>query len=126
MKLKSMSAASLLAGSLLSLALTTNAPAQVQPGPHEILPFADGFIIEAFFDLQTNTVGQIADWTGFSGTSWVSPHAYNDHIGTDFSVQTGTPLYATTAGTVVEAVGHFPINDHSTYYGNFVRIAVDS
>ena len=102
----------------------TSAFAQIAPGPHEILPFQDGFIIEAFFDLYTNTT-TIADWTGFSGSSWVSPNAYNNHIGSDFSVQTGTPVFATATGTVMEAVGGFPVNDHSTYYGNYVRIAVD-
>ncbi|MBA4150203.1 MAG: M23 family metallopeptidase [Verrucomicrobia bacterium] len=118
--------AGLLAASVISMSNPNPASAQaLLPGPHEILPFQDAFIIEAFFDLQTTTSGQIGDWTGFSGTSWISPHAYNDHIGSDFSVQTGTPLYATAAGTVVEAVGHFAINDHSTYYGNFVRIALN-
>ena len=98
---------------------------QASPGPHEMLPFEDGFIIEAFKDLETNTAGSIADWTGYSGTSWVSPNAYNDHIGSDFSVQTGTKLYATAAGTVAQIATGFPRNDHTTYSGNFVRIAVD-
>ena len=113
------------AGCLAALlfCFTSNSPAQVAPGPHEMLPFQDGFIIEAFKDLQTG-VG-IADWTGYSGTTWVSPNAYNDHKGTDFSVQTGTPLYATAAGVVVETVNIFPRDDHSTAFGNFVRIAVD-
>lgn len=115
-----------LAASVFSLGATGSASAQALPGPHEILPFQDAFIIEAFFDLQTTTTGQIGDWTGFSGTSWVSPQAYNDHIGSDFSVQTGTPLYATAPGVVAEAVGNFPIDDHSTYYGNYVRIVLDN
>ncbi len=114
-----------LAASVLSFGAPHSASAQALPGPHEILPFQDGFIVEAFFDLQTTTSGQIGDWTGFSGTSWVSPQAYNDHIGSDFSVQTGTSLYATAPGVVAEAVGTFPIDDHSTYYGNYVRIILD-
>jgi Peptidase family M23/Immunoglobulin domain/Immunoglobulin I-set domain len=99
--------------------------AQMAPGPHEMLPYEDGFIIEAFKDLQTNSAGVIQDWTGFSGSTWISPNAYNDHLGTDVSVQTGTKLYATASGTVAEIASGFPRDDHSTYYGNFVRIAVD-
>ncbi len=114
----------LFAALAISLSNPASASAQLQPGPHEILPFQDGFIIEAFFDLQTNTTG-IADWTGWSGSTWVAPQAYNNHIGSDFSVQTGTPLFATVAGTVAEAVGTFPPDDHSTYYGNFVRVAAN-
>ena len=103
--------------------------AQLSPGPHEMLPYEEGFIVEAFKDLETNTVNAIADWSGWSGTVGslfvISPNAYNDHIGTDVSVQTGTRLFATAAGTVAEIGTGFPQNDHSTYYGNFVRIAVD-
>ncbi len=95
--------------------------AQVAPGPYEFLPFADGFIIEAFKDLNPAN-GAIADWTGWSGTSWVSPHAYDNHIGSDFSVQSGTPLYAAVSGLVTEVVNGLPPNDHSTYGGNYVRI----
>lgn len=112
-------------GALSLFGASHSSSAQVAPGPHEILPFQDGFIIEAFFDLHTNS-SSLADWTGWSGSLWVAPNAYNNHIGSDFSLQTGTPLYASAAGTVVEAVGHFPVNDHSTYYGNFVRIALNT
>lgn len=101
------------------------ARAQLAPGPYEFLPFEDGFILEAFKDLNPNS-GAISDWSGWSGSSWISPNAYDNHIGTDFSVQTGTPLFAAAAGTVTEVVTSFPRDDHSTYSGNFVRIAVDS
>src|SRR5437867_9978068 len=70
--------------------------AQLSPGPYEILPYQDGFIIEAFKDLLAGT--GIADWTGWSGSTWVSPDAYDEHIGTDVSVQTGTPLFVSAAG----------------------------
>lgn len=107
--------------------LATSSPgrAQLAPGPYEFLPFEDGFIIEAFKDLNTNS-GAISDWTGWSGTAWISPNAYDNHIGSDFSVQTGTPLFAAASGTVTEVVNSFPRDDHSTYSGNFVRIAVDT
>lgn len=98
--------------------------AQLAPGPYEILPFDDGFIQEAFKDLNTSS-GAIADWTGWSGTTWVSPDAYDNHIGSDFSVQTGTPLHATTSGTVSAIATGYPQNNHSTYYGNYVKIAAD-
>src|SRR5207248_853384 len=98
--------------------------AQVAPGPYEILPYQDGFIVEAFKDLQPLT-NQIADWTGWSGTIWVSPDAYDNHIGSDVSVQTGTPLYASAAGMVTEAVNCCARDNHSTYCGNYLRIAVD-
>ena len=100
------------------------AQAQLSPGPYEILPFDDGFIIEAFKDLNTNS-GAIADWTGWSGTAWVSPDAYDNHIGSDFSVQTGTPLHAAAAGIVSATATGYPQNDHSTYYGNYVQISPD-
>lgn len=108
-------------GRLAAIAIVSTACAQVAPGPYELLPFADGFIIEAFKDLIPAN-GSIADWTGWSGGSWVSPHAYDNHIGSDFSVQSGTPLYAAVSGTVTEVVNSFPPNDHSTYGGNYVRI----
>ncbi|MDB6029241.1 MAG: Glycyl-glycine endopeptidase [Verrucomicrobiales bacterium] len=110
---------------LIPVATVPSARAQLSPGPYEMLPFEDGFIIEAFKDLQTSA-GSIADWTGYSGTSWVSPNAYDDHIGSDFSVQTGTPLFSVVAGTVVEVVNGFPRDDHSTYSGNYIRIACDA
>jgi murein DD-endopeptidase MepM/ murein hydrolase activator NlpD len=99
--------------------------AQLNPGPYEIVPFEDGFIIEAFYDLLTGTGNGIADWSGWSGSSWVSPNAYDGHQGTDIAVQTGTPLYGTAPGVVTEVVSIYPKNDHSTQYGNYVRVAVD-
>lgn len=113
----------LFAAALINIAAPDAARSQVAPGPYEILPYQDGFIIEAFKDLLVGA--GIADWTGWSGTTWVSPDAYDDHIGTDVSVQTGTPLYASAAGMVTEAVNGYPRNDHSTYCGNYVKIAVD-
>lgn len=100
--------------------------AQIAPGPYEYLPFQDGFIVEAFKDLETNVVNAISDWSGYSGNTWVSPNAYNDHTGTDVSVQTGTPLFAAVSGTVTQVATNFARDDHSTQFGNFVRIAVDN
>ncbi|PKO16056.1 hypothetical protein CVU37_11930 [candidate division BRC1 bacterium HGW-BRC1-1] len=102
------------------------ANAQAAPGPFEWLPFEDAFILEAYFDL-LQTTGQIADWSGWTGSSWTSPHAYNNHTGTDFALQTGTPIYATAAGTVTTVVTNVPEGNHSSGgYGNYVRIAVNS
>src|ERR1035437_3111604 len=109
---------------LIQLAAPQTTLAQLAPGPYEILPYDDGFIIEAFKDLNTSS-GSIADWTGWSGTAWVSPDAYDNHIGTDCSVQTGTPLHAATVGTVSQIGTGYPRNDHTTYYGNYVQIAAD-
>jgi len=99
--------------------------AQLSSGPYEILPYQDGFIDEAFKDLQPNS-GAIADWTGWSGSTWVSPDAYDNHIGTDVSVQTGTQLYASAPGMVTEVVNSYARDDHTTYCGNYIRIAVDA
>ena len=112
------------AAGLALLAVVPAIRAQIPPGPYEILPFQDGFIIEAFKDLQAGT--GIADWTGWSGASWISPDAYNEHNGTDFSVQTGTPLYAAAAGTVAETVTSYARDFHDASSGNLVRIAVDA
>src|SRR3954463_13915218 len=91
---------------LIYFAALNSGRAQLSPGPHEMLPYEEGFIVEGFKDLETNTVNAIADWTGWSGTVGpifvVSPDAYDDHGGTDVSVQTGTRLYATCVGTVAE------------------------
>ncbi len=112
----------LLVLSSVCLAATTVNTAAL--GPFEILPFEDGFIQEAYVDLLSG--GNIADWTGWSGSSFVSPDAYNGHIGSDFSMQTGTPLYAAAAGTVIGTYSGYAANDHSDpYYGNYVKIAVD-
>ncbi len=103
--------------------------AQLAPGPYEILPFDDGFIIEAFKDLDPNS-GMMADWTGWSGSDagffLISPHPYDGHIGTDFSVQTGTPLHAAAAGTVAGIETKYGRDTFDYTYGNYVRIAVDT
>src|ERR1043166_5976207 len=80
-----MAAGTLFAASVMTIAVPPAAQAQVAPGPYEMLPYQEGFIIEAFKDLLTGT--GIADWTGWSGSTWVSPDAYDDHIGTDVSAQ---------------------------------------
>jgi hypothetical protein len=116
------------AAGLCLLAPPPVAHAQLAPGPYEILPFEDGFIIEAFKDLDM-TANTMADWTGWAGTDadyfLVSPHPYDGHIGTDFSVQTGTPLHAAAAGTVSAIETSYARNQYSNTYGNFVRIAVE-
>ena len=111
---------------LFNVARAPEGFSQVAPGPYEILPFEEAFIIEAFKDLDA-TAGR-ADWTGWSGTTWVSPNAYNNHTGTDFSVQTGTPLYASAPGVVKNVVSIYPRDEHNTAtgLGNFVQIALDS
>ena len=119
-----MAAGTLFAASEMTIAVPPAAQAQVAPGPYEMLPYQEGFIVEAFKDLRTGFTNDIADWTGWSAANWVSPDAYDEHIGTDVSVQTGTPLYASAAGRVTEAVNGFPQNDHSTYCGNYAKIAV--
>ena len=124
------SARACLSAATILLAFGFSAPrtaaAQAAPGPFEWLPFQDAFIVEAYFDLLQSS-GQIADWSGWTGSSWTSPHAYNNHTGTDFALQTGTPIYATAAGTVVAVVNNVPEGNHSSGgYGNYVRIAVNS
>lgn len=92
------------------------------PGPYEIIPLQDAYIIEAFCDLLPHT-SSIADWTGWISSTWITPNAYNNHGGTDFSVGTGTPLYATCDGEVIEVVNNIPDENHNlNYYGNYVKI----
>jgi len=114
---------------LMHLALPHAVLAQVAPGPYEILPFDDGFIIEAFKDLDL-TANNMADWTGWSGPKGslflISPHPYDGHTGTDFSVQTGTLLRAAVAGTVSAIETNYARNQYSNTHGNFVRIAADA
>lgn len=98
------------------------ATAQLSPGPYESLPIGDAYIVEAFVDLLPGT--QIADWTGWTASSWESPNAYNGHGGNDFAVQTGTPVFAAAPGVVSTVVTNIPENTGSSY-GNYVRIAVD-
>jgi murein DD-endopeptidase MepM/ murein hydrolase activator NlpD len=111
---------------LTQLAAVNGVRAQIQPGPYELLPFEDGFIIEAFKDLLAGTGN--ADWSGVAAASWVSPNAYNEHTGTDFALQTGTPLYAAAAGMVTQTETSFARDQTGSTLGlgNFVRIAVDA
>jgi hypothetical protein len=102
--------------------------AQVAPGPYEILPFDDGCIIEGFRDMDLRT-DYIADWTGYAyytGGGWYleSPHPYDGHTGTDFSVQTGTALHASAAGIVSGLYTNYTRNTYANDYGNYVRISV--
>jgi len=100
---------------------------QASPGPYEILPMEDAYIAEAWKDLIIDSSSTRADWTGFIGTFWESPNAYNNHEGSDFSLDTGTPLYAPADGTVVEVVNNVPENDHTmNYFGNYVKIEISS
>ncbi|HNT36450.1 MAG TPA: peptidoglycan DD-metalloendopeptidase family protein, partial [bacterium] len=108
---------------LLGLVYSSPAHAQVLPGPYESLPFEEAYIIEAWYDLLSGT--GIADWTGYTGTSWVSPNAYNGHTGTDYALETGTPIYAPTSGQVAALVTNVPENSHPSGYGNYVRLAID-
>ncbi len=96
--------------------------AQSSPGPYEILPLDEGYIIEAWFDLLAGTLR--ADWSGWTGSVWESPHTYNGHTGTDFSLQSNTPVYAAAKGKVVSVVTNIPANTGSGY-GNYVRIQVE-
>lgn len=115
----------LCATALVQAGLLSTSHAQVAPGPYEFLPFEDGFIFEAFFDLEQSSDAR-ADWSGWSGTTWVSPNAYNNHTGTDIALQTGTPLYALAAGEVVAIENSIPQNDHSLGgHGNYVMIRLD-
>ncbi len=122
-------ACALSAVGLCLLAAPQAARAQLAPGPYEILPFDDAGIIEGFKDLDA-TADYIADWTGWSepvGDLFViSPHAYDDHSGTDFSMQTGTPLRAAAAGTVTATETRYARDEINSTSGNFVRIAVDN
>jgi len=117
------------AACLCLLAVPLAARGQIAPGPYEILPFDDGCIIEGFKDLDFR-VNNLADWTGYSyvkGSGWYleSPHCYDNHTGTDFSMQTGTTLRAAAAGTVTAIVTGYARNQTDSSSGNLVRIAVD-
>lgn len=96
------------------------------PGPYEYLPFEDAYIVEAFTDLLPSS-NSIADWTGWTSKTWESPNAYNNHGGNDFSMASGTPVYAATTGTVVARENSQPAASHNSgfYYGNFVKIQAD-
>jgi Peptidase family M23 len=106
----------------LMVICTMGAKAQAPPGPFEWIPLADPFICEAWFDLLPGSLR--ADWTGWTGSIWESPHAYNGHTGSDFSLETGTPIWATADGEIVTVVSSVPENTGGGY-GNFVEIAID-
>ena len=116
-------------GLTLSIASALTVGAQLAPGPYEILPFDDGCIVEAFRDMDLRS-GYLADWTGWADTVGtlflISPHPYDGHSGTDFSIQTGTALHAAAAGTVTAIETKYARDTFANDYGNFVRIAVDA
>lgn len=95
-----------------------------QPGPYEILPAAETYIVEAYKDLLDGD--QNADWTGWLSSDYLTPHPYNRHNGTDFSLQTGTDVYAVGDGQVSAVVNDIPLNKHVGYLGNHVRLALDA
>ncbi|MBN1900502.1 M23 family metallopeptidase [Candidatus Sumerlaeota bacterium] len=96
---------------------------QASPGPYEILPVEEAFITEALKDLLATT--ERADWSGYLGTTWISPNAYNGHEGTDFSLDTGTPILAPANGTVIDVVTDIPENNHTiNSFGNYVLMQV--
>ncbi|MBN1478379.1 M23 family metallopeptidase [Candidatus Sumerlaeota bacterium] len=74
--------------------------------------------ITACFDLDRDS-GPIADWSGWTGTSWVYTHAYDDHSGTDWGMVNGTPLHACISGTVTAMRDSVPNDDHSDT-GNYI------
>jgi len=113
---------------ILATGAVTAFAEHASPGPYEILPFDDAYIVEAFTDLLQGS-DDIADWTGWTSNTWDTPHAYNDHAATDFSMGTGTPLRAITTGTVIALRTNVQENSHpkdgAPYYGNCVKIKAD-
>jgi len=79
--------------------------------------------ISAYMDLDFN-VGTIADWTGWTGTTWVYGHAYDNHKGTDYDGVTGDAVYAVAPGTVdtvvIDCVNTYPGGPGT--FGSYVRI----
>lgn len=108
---------------LTLLAFAGTAFSQASPGPFEILPVEEAFISEAWKDLLDTT--SRADWSGYLGTTWISPNAYNGHEGTDFALDTGTPILAPVDGTVIDVVTDIPENNHTINpFGNYVLMQV--
>jgi len=107
---------------LLLVLCPSVALSQLSPGPYEILPFEDAYIIEGWKDLLGTS--QIADWTGWKGSSWIVPHPYNGHTGSDYAMDTGTPIYAPKSGTVISLETTVPEDQHSSS-GNYVRLRLD-
>ena len=79
--------------------------------------------ISAYMDLDFNT-GTIADWTGWTGTTWVYGHAYDNHKGTDYDGVTGDAVYAAAPGTVdtvvIDCVNTYPGGPGT--FGSYIRI----
>lgn len=44
------------------------------------------------------------------------------HVGIDYGVPTGTPVYAAKAGIILEIHRNLPIGDRTTLNGNFIRV----
>ena len=79
--------------------------------------------VSAYMDLDFNT-GTIADWTGWTGTTWVYGHAYDNHKGTDYDGVTGDAVYAAAPGVVdtvtIDCVNTYPGGPGT--FGSYVRI----
>ncbi len=56
--------------------------------------------ISAYYDLNRN-VGQIADWLGWVGGTWIYGRAYDQHSGVDYDGVTGDSVYASALGHVL-------------------------
>ena len=87
-------------------------------------PTSNSVPVSAYRDLNSLS-GQIRDWTGWTGTSWVYGHAYDQHEGTDYDGPNQSPwgaVYPSQTGTV----GTIFIDCANTYpnpsYGTNFRI----
>ena len=101
-----------------------SAPGLSQPGAIFFYrPVKASTRISAYMDLDFN-VGTIADWTGWTGTTWVYGHAYDNHKGTDYDGVTGDAVYAAAPGTVdtvvIDCVNTYPGGPGT--FGSYVRI----
>lgn len=103
----------LFSGAILFAGEAASAPAFGPP-----ISAFDDFYFTACYDLN-RSAGSIADWTGWTGTSYSSGHAYDNHSGTDWGMPTGTNLYAIANGTVNAFRESVPNDDHSDT-GNYI------